>query len=140
MAKLPVLGNEVVFLVGTIPVSCAEEISLDITIAELAASCVGSGGIEVFRPGKKTIKGSVKGIAKIFTSVEASTNFSFEDWVDGIMDDTELTIVFKGTATGEFIYTLTGYTTSFKISANHNDISKYDASFRLNTLTRTAVA
>ena len=135
--KNTILGKQVYFLIGTIPVSCAEEVSLDITAAELASSCVGSGDIETFELGKKTIKGSAKGLYQIITGTDVATNFSGDDWIDSILDNTELTISFKGGATGEFKYELKAYTTSFKVSANHNDLSKYDVSFRANSLTRT---
>lgn len=138
--KTLLLGKEVVFMVGTIPVSCAEEISLDITSAELGTSCVGSGGIDTFRPGNKTIKGTVKGISKIVTSDVAASNFVIKDWVAGIMADTPLTIVFKGIEAGDPIYTMSAFSTAFKLTANFNDVSKYDASFRANTFVTTTVS
>lgn len=138
--KNNILGKQVYFLVGTIPVLCAEEISLDITAAELASSCVGSGDVETFELGKKKITGSVKGIFQIVTGSDTATNFSGDDWLDSILDNTELTIIFKGGATGEFKYELKTYTTSFKTTANHNDLSKYDTSFRANSITRTTLS
>lgn len=134
-----ILGKEITVMVGTIPVSCADSISLDITAAELSTLCIGSGDIETFRPGKKTIKGTIKGLTKLVTTLEAPTNFTFDDFVDGILDDTLLTIHFTSTVTGEIRYTLSAYSTSFKIDASVSDVSKYDVSFRANSITRTTV-
>lgn len=138
--KNNILGKQVYFLVGTIPVSCAEEVSLDITAAELASSCVGSGDIETFELGKKTIKGSAKGMFQIITGTDVATNYSGADWLDALLNNTELTVIFKGGETGEFKYELKAYVTSWKVSANHNDLSKYDVSFRANSITRTTLS
>ncbi len=68
------------------------------------------------------------------------SNYSGADWLDALLNNTELTVIFKGGATGEFKYELKAYVTSWKVSANHNDLSKYDVSFRANSITRTTLS
>ena len=95
MPKATMLGSEIDIFVGTIAVACADEISLDISSDMLSTLCAGSGDIKTARPGKKTIKGTLKGLAYVYTTTEEATNVGYFDWLDAILGNTLLTIAFK---------------------------------------------
>lgn len=136
MAGRPtMLGDEIDIFVGTVLVACADEISLDISADMLSTLCAGSGDIKTMKPGKKTIKGTIKGIAKVYSSAEEAANVGYFDWIDAIMNNTLLTIAYKTKEVGDRIITGTAYASSFKMTVSAADTSKYDASFEFQTLT-----
>jgi hypothetical protein len=101
----------------------------------LSTLCAGSGDIKTARPGKKTIKGTLKGLAYVYTTTEEATNVGYFDWLDAILGNTLLTIAFKTKTVGDRILTGTAYASSFKLTASVSDNSKYDASFEFQTFT-----
>jgi len=135
MPRPTMLGTEIDIFVGTLAVACADEISLDISSDMLSTLCAGSGDIKTARPGKKTIKGTLKGLAYVYTTAEEALNVGYFDWLDAILGNTLLTIAFKTKTVGDRILTGTAYASSFKLTASVSDNSKYDASFEFQTFT-----
>ena len=135
------LGRDIDIFVGSNLVQCADEISLDISSDMLSPLCAGSGEIKTSTPGRKTIKGSIKGLAKVYTSGEEATNVGYFDWIDAILANTLLTISFKTKTTGDRIIVVTAFASSFKLTASAGDNSKYDSSFDCQSITtNTTVA
>lgn len=135
MAKEVLLGKEVRLYVGTILVGCARKISIERTAAELETNCQGSGEEMTFKPGKKTTKFTIEGLAKIYDNTEETTNVSIVDFYEAINNNTEMTINYTSETVGEPKRTIVGYLTSVKEDASDTELSTYSAAGRGNSFT-----
>ncbi|WP_460471885.1 hypothetical protein [Emticicia fontis] len=129
------LGKEVRLYLGTILVGCARKISVERTAAELETNCQGSGDEMTFKPGKKSTKFSLEGLAKVYDNTEETTNVSVVDLFTAINNDTEVTINYTSETVGEPKYTIVGYLTSVKEDASDTELATYSASGRGNSFT-----
>ena len=135
-----IMGANALFKVGTKVVACASDFKLTIKPTKLSTVCQGSGEINTGKPGNKDITWSCSGLAKFFTSEEETDNISPTDWIDAIMNNTSLTIVFEGQATGDRIYTLVGFLDNYDESGKVFEISTYTASGWANSFVKSLKA
>jgi hypothetical protein len=129
------LGRDIDLYVGSTIVGCADEIGLDITADMLSTLCAGSGDIKTSVPGRMSIKASLKGLAKVYSSAEESANVGYFDQIDAIIARTLVTMSFKTKTVGDRIIVITAYTSSFKMTSSATDNSKYDCSFDVQSIT-----
>jgi len=133
--RTTLLGVGIDLFVGSTIVGCADEIGLDISVEMMSSLCAGSGDIKTSEPGRKTIKASLKGLAKVYSSAEEAANVGYFDQIDAILNNTLVTMSFKTKVTGDRIIVITAYTSSFKLTASASDNSKYDCGFDVQSIT-----
>ena len=134
------MGTNGTLLVGTKMIGCAEKVDFGIDVNMVATKCQGNGNVETASPGMRKYSCSLSGIERVFTGTDATTNVSVNDLWDSAVAGAETTIVFQGVGAGDVTHTLVGYLQNVKESHNQGDVSKWDATFYVNSHTRTAIA
>lgn len=121
---------------GTVLVGCCDGGDETVTVEEIGTKCVGSNGINTRDPGDVSFDLSLKGIYTTYTSPDAATNVSADQfWADAVAG-TEVTIVYGGANTGDAITTYVGYVKSVKKGHSIGAMSTYDVSAWANSCTQ----
>lgn len=130
-----ILGNNANFYIGTNLVACAKSVKVSVSVEAMDAQCVGTGSIKKKLPGDKEVKWSCDGLFRQYDSTDEATNQTVNDWFDGAINNTELTIKFQveSTVTGAKKYTITGYADSVEMSAQQGAVATFTASGWGNT-------
>jgi len=137
MAKTIIMGQNVNVYLGSVMVGCARKIDITVKADKINTTCAGTENVKTGTPGKKEISWSIEGLYRQFDNTEEATNVSVEDWYDGLMADTEVTIKYKTAATGDKTYTLVGYAENWKISGSDGAETTFNVDGWANSIART---
>lgn len=135
MAVNVIKGYDVGLYLGTILVGCADDISLDVSVAEDETSCratTGNSRVKTYEPGAVDITASVSGVTRVATGTDAATNVTAENILDGTLAGTKYEFRFSvGAGTGAVRYTAPGFFTKATISGAQEGNGTFSASARL---------
>jgi hypothetical protein len=129
-----ILGDNCNIYLGTILIGCAKKIKVSTKYAKLDATCIGTGNTKKFLPGKEEITFSLDGISKQYSSADAATNVGVKNWFQAGKNKTLVTLVFRGTETGDDRYTIVGYTEGVDMEQSDGEIGTYSTSGWANSL------
>lgn len=111
---------------GTVLIGCCDGADETVTIEEIPTRCVGSNGVITADPGDAKYDLSLKGIYTRYTSPDAATNVSADQfWADAVAG-TEISIIVGGAASGDTIKTYVAYIKTVKINHAIGSMSTYD--------------
>lgn len=134
------LGKNAFVYKGTDAIGCAKTIELNVSVTELDVSCQGTGDVMQTEAGRKKITGTVTGLDRMATGVDAATNVTADNLFDDTMNGTAVTVKWGSDVSADIIYTAVGIITSWKTSNSLDTPGTFDVSFAFNSVTKSTVA
>lgn len=131
------IGGETSIMVG-----CAKSMTTSISMKELDATCVDSGGLEQKKVGKGAVTWDIEILWRQTSAGDIATNITAYDLITAALNKTQVTIIDKNStlASGDEVYTGVGYITSAKKTGTLDNIDTFTCSGFFNSYTPVKTA
>lgn len=119
----PVAGVDILFSVDGVPVLCAKSSTLNVTRAQIDATCKQSGGSTESALGAMSWGGSTENVFYVGSDV------SWEDFFNLILNKTKFEMSFGTNVTGDKVFRGDAFITNYSVTASDTDMGTFSADF-----------
>jgi hypothetical protein len=130
MAKEIIKAKSVFIYKDGVAIGCATDVSINVDVDTVEASCKDSEGWTESVPGDKSWTADISAIKRIFTDPDDDTNVSSTQIFDSIVDGDTLVLAFGTGVTGHTRYTGTAWVNNWGESAGNSGAATWSASFK----------